>query len=296
MEKIAILLTCHNRKQKTIDCLISLYEVLDISKHKINFDIFLVDDGSTDGTSMEIASRYPDIYLIQGSGELYWASGMRLAWESAINKNQNYDSYLLLNDDVILLDNVLNDLLSTHQYCLDRFNKPGIYVSSTIDNSNSRLSYGGLLIKYHGIKFKTSRINPGDVPQLCSLTNANILLVTKEVVQSIGILDSKYRHQFADYDYSLTASKKGIPVLVCPGFGGICTDDHGKSWLSSDSTLEERIKYLKSPTGLAYKEHLYYLKKNFIFQFPYYFTMLWLKTMFPSLWDKFKRDSTAVHK
>src|ERR1035437_8527972 len=205
MKKIAILLTCHNRKEKTINCLISLYKVLE-STTKINSDIYLVDDGSTDGTSMEISSRFPEINLIHGSGELYWASGMRLAWETALNKQENYDSFLLLNDDVILLDNFLNDLLSTHQYCLQHYVQPGIYVSSTKDIINSRPTYGGLLLKNQGLKIKTTRLNPGKVPQECTLTNANILMVTMAVVRSIGILDSHYKHQFADYDYSFTAS------------------------------------------------------------------------------------------
>lgn len=289
MKKIAILLTCHNRKEKTINCLKSLYNAIELSKYEIKFDIYLVDDGSTDGTSEEIALLFSDINVVKGSGELFWAGGMRLAWETALNKNQNYDSFLLLNDDVVLMENFLFDLFNTHVYCLEHYKQPGIYVSSTIDLISSKISYGGVLIKHQGIRLKSININPGDVPVPCSITNANILLVSMAVVKAIGILDSKYTHQLADYDYSYTASKRGIPVLVCPGVGGACVNDHGKSWLSANSSLKDRINYLYSPLGLAYKEQLYYLKKNFKYQFPYYFTMLWVKTLFPLVWDKFKK-------
>jgi len=291
MEKTAVLLTCHNRKEKTINCLISLYKSIESTVSDMLFEIYLVDDGSTDGTSQEVALRFSGVNIIKGSGNLFWAQGMRLAWETALNRNQHYDFFLLLNDDVILVENFITDLLTTHAYCMKTFHRSGIYVSSTKDFTNLKTSYGGLQIKYKGIKISTIKINPSNVPQRCTITNANILLVTKDVVKSIGILDSNYIHQFADYDYSLTASRKGIPVLVCPGFGGVCTNDHGKSWKSSDFTLKERLNYLYSPTGLAYKEQIYYLKKNFKFQFPYYFTMLWLKTVFPFIWDNLKKES-----
>ncbi|HLP04849.1 MAG TPA: glycosyltransferase family 2 protein [Paludibacter sp.] len=290
IKKIAILLTCHNRKGKTINCLKSLYKAAGFSNASIRFDIFLVDDGSTDGTSEEIAALYPDINLIKGSGNLFWAGGMRLAWETALSRNEDYDAFLLLNDDVVLMENFLQSLLHTHLYCLKQFHQPGIYVSSTIDLETQKISYGGVVVDKKGIRVKKSNIKPGDVPVSCNMTNANILLVTKFVVNSIGILDPNYTHQFADYDYSLAASRLGIPVLVCPGIGGACINDHGKSWLSPKSTLKQRIDYLHSPVGLAYKEQLYYLKKNFRLQFPYYFIMLWLKTLFPTFWEKLKKD------
>ena len=289
MKEIAVLLTCHNRKEKTINCLKSLYEAINKFNSETKFDVYLVDDGSADGTSEEISKYFPEINLIVGSGELYWSRGIRLAWETALKKDRNYDSFLLLNDDVILLENFLIGLLNTHKYSLKQFKQPGIYVSSTTDLTNSKISYGGTLITHKGIRIKSIKINPSDVPVPCSIANANILMVSMAVVKQIGILDSKYIHRFADYDYTLRASRQEIPVLVCPGAGGICINDHSKSWLSSNSSFKDRIKYLYSPLGLSYKEQSYYLKKNFKYQFPYYVTMLWLKTLFPFIWDKFKK-------
>ena len=46
--RLAVLITCHNRKTKTIECLNSLYKN-DIPK-SLMLDVFLVDDGSVDGS------------------------------------------------------------------------------------------------------------------------------------------------------------------------------------------------------------------------------------------------------
>lgn len=291
MKEIAVLLTCHNRKEKTINCLRSLYKAIDLINNQIKFDVYLVDDGSTDSTSQEIAKCFSEINIIKGTGNLYWARGMILAWETAIRAYPNYDSFLLINDDVVFKDKFLFDLLDTHNYCLNQFNQSGIYVCSTMDPINSEMSYGGTLIIKKGIKVTSKKIIPTDIPTSCSMANANILMITKDVVNAIGVFDSQYHHQFADYDYTLTASRMGIPVLVCPEIGGYCENDHGKGWLSSDFTLNDRIKYLYSLNGLSYRDQIYYLKKNFKYQYPYYLIMLWLKTLFPFFWDKFKNES-----
>lgn len=294
MKNIAVLLTCYNRKEKTINCLKSFYNAHTLSESKINVDIYLVNDGSTDGTEFAVRENFSRVKIITGSGSLFWAGGMRLAWEVALNNEQVYDSFLLLNDDVILIENFLNDLITTHNYCIEHFNQSGIYVCSTRSLINSRITYGGTLITSKCVRLKSKRINPTNVPTPCSMANANILMVTLDVVKAIGILDPKYIHQFADYDYTLLATKQGIPLLVCPGFGGFCENNNTNNWFSSNSSIYDRINFLYSPLGLAYKEQLYYLKKNFKFQLPYYFMMLWLKTLFPFIWEKHKRSRTQI--
>lgn len=290
MEKIAVLLTCFNRKDKTLLCLRSLFRAIDEMPSKINFDIFLVDDGSTDGTFEEVKKQFPLINIIKGTGNLFWAGGMILAWDTAISTKNNYEAYILLNDDVILKKDFIIKLLQTHEYCVKNRNRPGIYVCSTADPVDFKITYGGQLIVKKGIRFRSVRVTPSDIPLPCSIANANILMITRGVVETIGIFDRRYTHLIADYDYTLTATNKGIPVLVCPGIGGYCIKDHGNSWMPQHTSLKERIKFLYSPKGLTYREQLYYLRKHFKFQLPYYFVLLWLKTIFPFIWDKFKKD------
>lgn len=274
--RIAILLTCYNRKDKTYICLTSLYKSM--SKHCL-FDIYLVDDGSTDGTATMIAEHFPEVILIKGSGSLFWAGGMRLAWQSAIDSNVVYDSYLLINDDVEFCNGFMDLLLQTHHYSLSHYSKSGLYVLSTKSKSGG-YTYGGHLLKKSVFHHRYNMVIPSDTPKPCDLTNANIMLVTPEVVQSIGILDSHFTHSLADFDYGLSAKEAGFPVLVAPSFGGYCENDHAEKPLRSYS-LKERINMLYSVKGIALNEHLYYLNKHFRFKSIYAFIVLWLKTLFP---------------
>ena len=72
--KIAVLLTCHNRVEKTLDFLHSLVRVK--CPQNVEIDVYLNDDGSTDGTREAVRAWYEStkpaitLHVLQGSGFL----------------------------------------------------------------------------------------------------------------------------------------------------------------------------------------------------------------------------------
>jgi GT2 family glycosyltransferase len=282
--RIAVILTCHNRKQKTKDCLQSFHSAISNIRN-VSFEIYLTDDNSNDGTSEMVGKEYPQINRIKGSGNLYWAGGMRLAWTAAIESGINYDGFLLINDDVVFDVHFWEKIGKTMQYVEKSFNQKGIYVLSTKDNVSGRFSYGGHKLRNKVFKHSFYHIEPDDNPQECQLVNANILYVSCEVVNCIGILDSHFTHSIADFDYSLTAWERKIPVFVCPGYGGYCIDDH-TNVLDSSLPLFDRIHNLYATKGLALNEYLYYLRKHFKGKAIYAFFVLWMNALFPKLMKK----------
>lgn len=284
-KEIAVLLTCHNRRIKTLACLQSFYD--SAKPENFEFDIYVVDDGSTDGTTDALQQYYPNITIIKGDGDLFWAGGMRLAWGVAMAKKQ-YHAFLLLNDDVLLSENFLSKLIITEEFVLKEYGKTGIYSSSTIDAETGDFTYGGYNVVKKLLKMRIHIVIPTEFPQRCDLVNANILWVSRETVDVIGILDNKFTHAIADFDYSLRAIKKGIPVYLTPDFGGVCVNDHTSTRESATLSLKERIAYLKSPKGFGYREYLYYIKRHFPLFLPIEFVTLWIRTLFPKLWEKLK--------
>ncbi|MCB0846867.1 MAG: glycosyltransferase, partial [Bacteroidetes bacterium] len=61
--QIAVAMTCHNRRPKTVNCLERLYAQEGINEN-FSLDIFLVDDGSTDGTAQEVEKQFPQVNII----------------------------------------------------------------------------------------------------------------------------------------------------------------------------------------------------------------------------------------
>lgn len=70
MKSIAVLLTVFNRKEKTLQCLGNLYRQLPIQGY--NVDIYLTNDGCTDGTPEAIAQKFPEVNIIHSKGNLFW--------------------------------------------------------------------------------------------------------------------------------------------------------------------------------------------------------------------------------
>jgi GT2 family glycosyltransferase len=281
--KIAILLTCFNRKEFTLKCLDSLYEALSLSKDKLKYSIYLTDDGSTDGTSLAVLETYPNINVLKGNGNLYWAGGMRNSWNEAL-KNQ-YDGYLLLNDDTFVFENLFLEILKGIDFCKKEFNKNGILIGSTQDAITKKLTYGGsnFINKFKGT-YKI--LEPSANYQDCELGNANIMYVHKDVVDKIGVLSKEYTHGVADYDYTYNAFRSDIPVMILPNFYGYCSTNvlNKNEFLLNLKSIKERYRYLVSPIGLAIKDNLYYQKKFFPNRLFIVCFMAIIKVLFPRLY------------
>jgi GT2 family glycosyltransferase len=290
MKRIAVLLTCHNRKAKTLACLAALYG--SNLPESVSFDVYLVDDGSTDGTKDAVTAKFPDVHVLVGDGSLFWAAGSNTAWKAALDSATAYDYYLLLNDDTLIFP----ETFEVFKHDLYRLNtKDIILVGSTFSSAEDRkVSYGGRKLLKEGAPNSKLLVPDGRDPQAIDLGNANIMLVSHTVVERIGILTDCYKHGFADFEYTLTARKHNIPVMITSKALGICENDHGKKWLSKgESTLKQRIEYMRSVKGLSYDNYMKFYKKHFPRHVFREKTKMWLKTIFPWIWDTFKTEKPA---
>tara|TARA_B110000093_G_C12940931_1_gene397932 strand:+ start:996 stop:1826 length:831 start_codon:yes stop_codon:yes gene_type:complete len=230
MNKTAILLTCFNRKDKTLACLKSLFEI----NNKL--DVYLVDDGSTDGTAKAIESTFPNVKIIKGSAELFWNRGMHLAWENA--RKANYDFYIWLNDDVELYPDALNELFSCSEQCNNE-----VIISGIIENKERTLTiYGGSDVSKK-IILANGQLNP------ITNMNGNVVLVSKFVFNELGNLDPVFHHDLGDVDYGLRAKKKGINVFTTRKAIAIGEANSISRMRLNSTTVSKRFKRLYSPIG-----------------------------------------------
>jgi len=195
MKNIAILLTCHNRKDKTLMCLSSLYTC--IIPQGYSFEVFLVDDGSTDGTSEAVREQFPVVNLIQGDGNLYWNRGMYLAWKTA-TEFKDYDIYLWLNDDTLLFADAMRNILAVGK----QTNFSAIICGATCAKGSQQVTYSGL------VHSQNKLLAPNGTIQQCHIVNGNFLLVPKVIFDKVGNLDWKF---------TVCAYKKqGSSVILLP--------------------------------------------------------------------------------
>lgn len=285
MNKFAVLLTCFNRKEKTVKSLMAIKEAYNKIKGSWEMSIYLTDDKSTDGTAQAVLDDFPEVIILKGSGSLFWAGGMRNSWNAAL-KNK-YDAYLLINDDTNVREDVFLNILKTDSYCLQKLGLKGIYVGTTIDSETQKVSYGGSVFTHRFLgKMERVPLN-NEIPEECELGNANIMWVDSGVVEKIGILSEGYVHGMADYDYTMKAVRANIPTLIIPGISGECVNDHGEIYEKfAKLGFRERVRFLYNPVGLDFKSQLYHMKRHFPIRLPIFYLMGWFKVLFPNMYYK----------
>jgi GT2 family glycosyltransferase len=122
-------MTCHNRRKTTLNC-----------DHELS--VFLVDDGSTDGTTDAVIAEFPDVTIIAGNGRLYWGGGMQLAFNAAAH--HDLDLHLWLNDDVELDRDAISQLLTTYEQVRRQTAGPVIVAGAVLDPVDRSTTYSGL--------------------------------------------------------------------------------------------------------------------------------------------------------
>lgn len=290
MQKLVALYTCFNRKGKTLNALHSLFEAAKSQGETLMLDVVVTDDGSTDGTSEAIKEKFPEVKVLKGNGNLFWAEGMRNSWRKAL-ENDTYDGYLLLNDDTEIYRGVFEEFTEMHNYSQKEFGVSGIYLGATEDRETGKLTYSGSLIT-NKLLYKQKRLPPNGEFQKCDIGNANIMMVTKSVVNQIGILTEGYVHGKADYDYTLTASRANIPVLISRKYCGHCENDHTDAYIGfSKKTKKERRQVLENPTKLDHLSHLKFMQKFFPWRVPFINLMAWFKVNFPNTYINFIKNN-----
>jgi GT2 family glycosyltransferase len=243
---LAVIMTCHNRRDTTLACLNNLYQ------QKNHCGVYLTDDGSSDGTTEAVKAEYSEVQIIPGNGNLFWVGGMHLAFGEAI-KHQ-YDYYLWLNDDTFLEADAVSKLLQTHQNLTAQGYPDSIVVGSTQDSITGKATYGGAVKSQKWYSNKFEFLEPSSVVQKCDAMYGNCVLIPKSVVAKVGNIDTAFVHSLGDLDYALRARKLGCKIWVAPGYIGTCTKNSIRnSWADTNLNILERLKKVLEIKGFPLK-------------------------------------------
>ena len=270
-------MTCHNRKQKTINCITHLFKNELPLEYRL--EVFLVDDGSIDGTAKAVSSNFPDVSIIQGDGNLFWNQGMRLAWKEATQAKEDYDFYIWLNDDTILDNDAIRQIIDDHKTVVVKNNKPAI-ISAACRKSvdDPEFSYGG--------RTDDGPVIPNGSPQRCRYINGNFVLVPKEIYKEIGILSDDYTHGMGDYDYGLRAQQAEYPCYTTSKYLATCPNNlETPKWCNPNVNLIERWKHFHAPTGLNIHEYIVFRKKFWGMKWIWFSVKAYTQMFFPIIYN-----------
>ncbi|MFD2937187.1 glycosyltransferase family 2 protein [Spirosoma flavum] len=214
---ISIVIPVHDRKEYTRQCLTCLF-----AQTYRNFQIVIVDDGSTDGTAEMISQQFPSVVVLKGDGNLWWTEatnwGIRYAQKGVDKRDENF--VLTLNDDTRVAPDYLQTMLDAY-----RKHKPCLIGSVSVDSDNpEKLEYAGAIFElytagghhlsedynssYRELAARTSYLESHSLP-------GRGTLIPMEVFDRIGLFDSKkYIHYMSDIEFSVRARKAGYRLIV----------------------------------------------------------------------------------
>lgn len=243
--KVAIIFCCYNRKAMTKRCLMQLYSQIAEFQHD-TFQVYVCDDSSTDGTVEMIEQDFPQVCLLKSDGNLYWCKSMHRGMQEAVK--ENYDAYLMVNDDVDFCDDALQTML--RNYCQAGRNCGIVGAIKAI--GTEQYTYGGR-------NEDEELVLPEESNRECVWANWNCFLIDQEIVCKVGIIDGKYQHAWGDFDYSRRMQKAGYKIYVADQCVGRC-DLNSAQGSFKDKTVKRtvRLQKLFSPKGMPFYSYMRY--------------------------------------
>lgn len=203
--KVSIIIVNWNRLNDTLECIESVLK-LDYP----NFEVIIVDNGSTDESVPVIRKVYPKVILIENKENLGYTGGNNIGMNYAV---QNSTAYIwLLNNDTIVEATTLSRLVEIGEGS----SKVGI-ISPVIyyyDNPQ-KIQFCGSYADWadHKIVYPQDRtlyVHNDFIKGENVCLWGTALLIKTEAVNRIGYLNDKFYAYWEDTEYSIRSNKAGF--------------------------------------------------------------------------------------
>jgi GT2 family glycosyltransferase len=177
------------------------------------FRVFLVDDGSTDGTAEAVRRTFPEVSILQGDGNLWWTGAIVLGVNHVLSRAQPKDSVLLLNNDLTIDDDYLQSLVEVSSR-----QERAIVGSTLFDFHSRRFVEAGITMDYQLNLFpntKWDQVVSRDVDEHVDVLPGRGTLIPVDVFSTIGTFNRrKLPHYGSDYEFSVRAKRAGYKLVI----------------------------------------------------------------------------------
>jgi GT2 family glycosyltransferase len=199
-----------NGRVDTLACLRSLEQVT-----YPELSVVVVDNGSTDGAPEAVAAAFPDVHLIRLGENRGFAGGVNAGVADALAAGS--ELVLLLNNDAVVDPGFLEPLVEAASTP-----RVGAACSQILEADGRRIWYAGASYDPrrgyqrrhtgHGDPPLPSTVAPYATDRACG----GAMLVPREVLEQVGVLDEHLFAYAEDVDWSMRARASGLEILVVP--------------------------------------------------------------------------------
>ncbi len=208
---VFVLILNWNGRDDTIECLRSVFAV-----DYPNARVVVIDNASTDGSVTAIRAQFPTVHIIENPNNLRFAGGNNVGIEYALREGAEY--ILLLNNDTTVDQRFLSELVSMFR---DSRSAGMAGPKILYYHRPEQIWYAGGIIEWwkgwishRGIR----EIDRGqyDQPAETDYLTGCCLLVRRQVVEQIGLLDERYSMYGEDVDWCVRTRRAGFSLHYIP--------------------------------------------------------------------------------
>lgn len=202
--RVSIIILNWNKYKDTSQCIDAVQ-----NNNYPNYDIFVVDNGSSDDSGEQLARDYPEIEFIFNDRNLGFAAGNNVGIEKAISEGA--DHVLLLNNDTKPRSNFLFPLVETAE-SEDRT----AAVSGVVYDENGEIQSAGGSYSPILYKLNTNTEVSADSAFETQFVTGALMLLTGEFLHRGYRFDEGYFFGREDIDLALTAKRDGWKLIINP--------------------------------------------------------------------------------
>ena len=209
--RVAIIVLNWNGWRDTLECLASLQK-LDYP----NYEIVIVDNGSTDESRDEIRKAYPDLAILQMADNLGFAAANNYAIRYVVDKGADF-VWLLNNDTVVdheALRALVTEVLSDRRIGMVGSKIRRYYQPRTIGFAGGVINMPTARTRHVGAH--ELDVGQWDVPRDVDYVSGCSMLISRELVEDVGLMDRRFFLFFEETDWAVRARQKGWRVLYQP--------------------------------------------------------------------------------
>ncbi len=216
---VSVILVSYNTKELTENCLKSIFE----KTQGVNFNVWVVDNNSTDGTCEMIAGNFPQVNLIENKDNIGFGAANNIAI-----KKSDAKYIFLLNTDTILINNAIKILFDYMEQ------NPKIAATGgnlyDIDGNNVH-SYGYFqTLKSKFVKtfhlnnlFPSEKLRNSDKGENQENENKQVeiiigadLFLRKSVLDEVGLFDEDFFLYYEESELQFRINKAGYKIFINP--------------------------------------------------------------------------------
>ena len=255
MNDLSIIIINWNTRRLLLDCIASVYATV----KNVSFEMHVVDNGSSDGSTEAVAKAYPDVRIIANKANAGFAS----ANNQAIRRMQGRYA-VLLNSDTVLKEGSLDKMFAFMEAHPDAgmcgpqlLNEDGTKQKSVGDFPtvlSEFMSKGLMRLLFPGkfrdaFKFKDAVFQG---PVVVDYIIGACMVIRKTAIDEVGMFDEDYFFNFEEVEWCLRIKKAGWEVYHLPdveiyhlqnrSFTGINLKARAESWRSRYVFFNKSLK------------------------------------------------------